>query len=88
MELGHPLGFLADEPRGDFAHGKRQGHQGAGRCVEADGDHTEAGFAGLDGAVKTEEAVARGLLVVFERTVDSVLQREATVQHAGGIDRR
>src|ERR1035437_3236479 len=63
-------------------------HQGAGRCVEADGHHTEAGFVALDGVVKAEEVVARGLLVVFDHTADAVLQRQSAVQGASGIDRR
>src|ERR1017187_5368868 len=63
-------------------------HQSAGRCVEADSDDTEAGFVALDGVVKAEEVVARGLLEVFDHTVYSVLQRQSAVQRASGINRR
>jgi hypothetical protein len=38
--------------------------------------------------VKTEEVVARGLLIVFEHTVDAVLQRQPALQGASGIERR
>src|ERR1017187_4135874 len=54
-------------------------YQGAGRRVEADGDDTEAGFVALDGVVKAEEVVARALLVVFDHTIDAVLQRQSAV---------
>ena len=61
---------------------------GWSRCVEADSDDTEAGFVALDGVVKAEEEVARGLLEVFDHTVYSVLQRQSAVQCASGIHGR
>src|ERR1017187_2656009 len=63
-------------------------YQGAGRRVEADGDDTEAGFVALDGVVKAEEVVARALLVVFDHTIDAVLQRQSAVQRAVRSHRR
>src|ERR1019366_2873727 len=51
-------------------------------------DYAEAGFVALDGVVKAEEVVARGLRVVFHHAVDAVLQRQSAVQRARGVDRR
>src|ERR1035441_7534221 len=37
VELGHTFGFLADEPRGDFTHGKRYGQDVAGSDADFQG---------------------------------------------------